>query len=202
MDVNVHPAKFRGKVLRQKKVSTPYTTRRCPPSRRALLHRRGEALPGHGKVTEPKTVLSSSCPPKKFRDNGYKAAPGKPAALFPASRPSAGVPSRHHTPAGGCLYRDARTLCCRTAAPASRPAPPARPESASSPRLHRRPGFPGNRRGADTYVVVEAARDVLLIDTARLSRAHHFRPALTGDREIMAQTLLIPVTVTPSEDGR
>jgi DNA mismatch repair protein MutL len=54
----------------------------------------------------------------------------------------------------------------------------------------------------DTYIIVEAGEDVLLIDKHACHERIIFDRLKAEDREIMAQTLLIPVTVTPSgEDG-
>jgi len=205
VDVNVHPAKTEVKFSDEKKVfdAVYYAALSALQGERSTAE--VKLSPGTAKVTEPKTDFYQSMSAEKFRDNGYKAAPGKPAA------PLSGVQTRLPESRPGTIRQPEaayavtpRTPVPPPAAPAPRPAPP-RPAGERIIAPAPAPAVPDFRvigEALDTYIVVEAGEDVLLIDKHACHERIIFDRLKAEDREIMAQTLLLPVTVTPSgEDG-
>jgi DNA mismatch repair protein MutL len=200
VDVNVHPAKTEVKFSDEKKVfdAVYYAALSALQGERSTAE--VKLSPGTAKVAEPKKDFYQSMSAEKFRDNGYKAAPGKPAA------PLSGVQTRLPESRPGTIRQPEAAYAVTPRRPVPPPAAPApRPAGERIIAPAPAPAVPDFRvigEALDTYIIVESGEDVLLIDKHACHERIIFDRLKAEDREIMAQTLLIPVTVTPSgEDG-
>lgn len=208
VDVNVHPAKTEVKFTDEKKVfdAVYYAVRSALENEARTAEVR--LSPGTVKAAEPKADFYQTMTAEKFRESGYKpaaqpapsnsaAGPRGGGAGYPASAPPSSVPA-------SAVRQPQAVYMTRPAAPAAAlRAPSASPLPARAP-LHDaapEPGAPEFRligEALDTYIIIERGEDIMLIDKHACHERVIFDRLKTEKREIMAQTLLAPVTLTPS----
>jgi len=206
VDVNVHPAKTEVKFSDEKEV---YDAVYCAV--RSALEGEGRAAegalsPGTKKVSEPRADFYRAMTAEQFRRDGRAAAPST-AAPRPSSQslPCQREGTRPQAAEGFPASRPASSLrqpeVFYQTSPASHPVPPvsaaAIPESPAAPEA---PSFRLIGEALDTYIIVQSGEDILLIDKHACHERMIFDRLKTQSREIMAQTLLVPVTLTPSAE--
>ena len=202
VDVNVHPAKTEVKFSDEKKVfdAVYYAALSALQGEKSTAEVKLSG--GTRKVTEPKKDFYQTMTADSFRGNCYRAAPG-PAAPRPPVRDAAPSPVREGAiRQPEAAYVTAPRPPMPPAPPKNSPRPSGTPIAASAPAFKPAPEYRVVGEALDTYIIVESGEDVLLIDKHACHERMIFDRLKAEDREIMAQTLLIPVTVTPSgEDG-
>lgn len=200
VDVNVHPAKTEVKFSDEKKVFD--TVYYAVQSALAGEARTAEVKLSAGtvKAAEPKRDFYQTMSAQNFRDNGYK----------PAQQP-APAQTRVDTPAA--VRQPQAVYMTRQAPPPpafakAAAAPPETPRAAAGTPAVRadippKPAAPEFRligEALDTYIIIETGDNVMLIDKHACHERMIFDRLKEQKREIMAQTLLIPATFTPSAE--
>ena len=208
VDVNVHPAKTEVKFTDEKKVfDTVYyavLSALSGEKRTAQV----ELSPFTRKLAEPRADFYRSMSAAEFRANSFSAAPPKPAPKAPARQDS---------------FRPSTQLKSPTPVYQTRMELPVRPVSTENiPKTLEKPGvFPpaGSRivekpvqnveksklpdhkivgEALKTYIIVEQGDSLILIDKHAAHERMIFDRLKSQDRQIMAQSLLSPVTLRPN----
>jgi hypothetical protein len=214
VDVNVHPAKTEVKFTDEKKVfdTVHYAVRSAleSESRTAEV----KLSPGTAKVAEPKADFYRTMTAEAFRGNNYKPSP-----TVPEHPPASPVKEKGAAPVGAGLHpaspsplHQPQAVYMTRPAPAAAIVPPRQAEAGFAPRFSpprqeeegsvpASPPVPDYRligEALDTYIIIQRGEDIMLIDKHACHERVIFDRLKAESREIMAQTLLAPVTLTPS----
>ena len=203
VDVNVHPAKTEVKFTDVRKVFD------------AVYYAVLSALTGEERTKAPAAELPESIRPKEnfyqsmsaedFRSKGYAAAPARPSG---ATKVPAGSwkPSSLRAPDSPWQDRlDLKAPPSTVFAP-KKPAAPVDPAPAGSRIVEKavqnveKPRLPDHKilgEALKTYILVECGEDLILIDKHAAHERMIFDRLKAQDRTIMAQSLLVPVTIRP-----
>lgn len=226
VDVNVHPAKTEVKFSDEKKVfDTVYYAARSALSNESRTAE-VQLSPGTVKVAEPRTDFYQSLSAEKFRANGYKPAKSAGVAVkeAPASEvfrvggvtintpvlstvsPASASPVSVSVRQPEAPYQ---TRLSPQPVPTSSAPVPSRVgmQPAGTPILEKAapaptpaPEFRLIGEALDTYILVQSGEDLVLIDKHACHERIIFDRLKSQSREIMAQTLLLPVTLTPTAE--
>ena len=214
VDVNVHPAKTEVKFTDEKKVfdTVHYAVRSAleSESRTAEV----KLSPGTAKVAEPKADFYQTMTAEAFRGSNYKPSPS-----VPEHPPASPVKEKGAAPVGAGLHpaspsplHQPQAVYMTRPAPAAAIVPPRQAEAGFAPRFSpprqaeedlapSSPPVPDYRligEALDTYIIIQRGEDIMLIDKHACHERVIFDRLKAESREIMAQTLLAPVTLTPS----
>ena len=202
VDVNVHPAKTEVKFTDERKVfDTVYY---------AVL----SALTGEERTKAPSAELPESIRPKEnfyqsmsaadFRSNGYAAAKTPSAAAKPAS--GSWRPTGLRAPDPSWQERLDLRGPSSTAFEPKKPSAPVDAAPAGSRIVEKavqnveKPALPDHKilgEAMKTYILVERGEDLILIDKHAAHERMIFDRLRAQDRGVMAQSLLVPVTIRP-----
>ena len=214
VDVNVHPTKSEVRFSEEKKVYDAVYYAALSALQEKAERRTAEISlsPSTQKVASPKPDFFQRMSAAEFRESG---AAGKAAKPPRAAEPSSHVQTRIDLPSaprrpltlrdGGTAGYAGSPLVPRpelpraaavqpSAAPGS--AEQAVPVSAKEPT----PEFRVVGEALDTYIIVEAGDDLLLIDKHAAHERVIFDRLLAGLEAPMSQTLLTPVTWSPGAE--
>ena len=196
VDVNVHPAKTEVKFTDERKVFD------------AVYYAVLSALTGEERTKAPAAELPESVRPKEgfyqsmsaadFRSNGYAAAPKPPAGNW--------RPTSLRAPDLSWQERFDLKSPASTAFEPKKPSAPVDTAPAGSRIVEKavqnveKPRLPDHKilgEAMKTYVIVECGEDLILIDKHAAHERMIFDRLKAQERGVMAQSLLVPVTVRP-----
>ena len=207
VDVNVHPAKTEVKFTDEKKVfDTVYyavLSALSGEKRTAQV----ELSPSTRKLAEPRADFYRSMSAADFRANAYSVTPPKPAPKAPARQDSFRQPTQLKSPTP--VYQTRMELPVRPVLAENAPkplenagiSPPAGSRIVEKPVQNvEKPKLPDHKivgEALKTYIIVEQGDSLILIDKHAAHERMIFDRLKSQDRQIMAQSLLSPVTVRP-----
>ena len=207
VDVNVHPAKTEVKFSDEKKVfDTVYyavLSALSGEKRTAQV----ELSPSTRKMAEPKADFYRSMSAADFRANAYSATPPRSAPKAPEQKDS--FPAPFQLRSASPVYQTRMELPNRPVSTVNTPKPLEKTEvfPPAGSRIVEKPvqnveksELPDHKivgEALKTYIIVEQGDTLILIDKHAAHERMIFDRLKNQDRQIMAQSLLSPVTVRP-----